>query len=256
MRIGRPGAPGWYGAVDVRDRLDELVGRIGRRYGTDDPAVTGTFFLKTYARVVVGAALVSLVTERRVPDVGPRNVAFRIGEDGIVRELALRQPRFIALPGDPDAGHADAMVLPDSDALRGWLRERLVNGHMAELIPLLRPRTRRGPRALWGTVSDMCSGALAILAEVEGTPASAARLDRECHAFLSTGPPLVDGPPLCPIVHAGGLVSGWQRVTCCLAYRLPDSELCVSCPCLNAEERARRLRAQLETRAHDHRTPI
>lgn len=248
-RIGWPSEPDWVDAMEARERLDEFMGRTGAHYGTADLALTGTFFLKTYARTLVGTALVSLATERRVPDVGPGNTAFRIGADGIVRELAYREPGFAALPDDPDAGHADATILRDADALRSWLRERLVDGHMADLVPLLQGRTRRGPRALWGTVSDMCSGVLAILAETEGTTEAVERMDRESRAFLSTGPPLVGGPPLYPIVHADAMATSWQRVTCCLAYRLPGSELCVSCPCVDVEERERRLRADLDHRA-------
>lgn len=232
----------------VAERLDELIARVGHHYGTTDPAITGTFFLKGYARGAVAAALICLATERRVPDVAPSNVAFRFGPDGMVQEVALAEPRFAALPDDPDAEHPDAVVVPDIHALRLWLRDRFVCGHLAGIVPLLRQRTRRGPRALWGTASDTCSRALALLAEIEGTLEAAGKLDRESHAFLTTGPPLIDPPPFLPILHAGALSSGWQRVTCCLAYRLPNHGLCVSCPCVGQDEREQRLHAAMENR--------
>lgn len=230
----------------VAGHLDELIARVGEHYGTTDPAVTGTFFLKGYARGAAAAALVCLATERRVPDVAPGNVAFRFGPDGMVQEATLAEPAFAALPDDPDADHPDAIVVPDVDALRRWLRDRFVCGHLAGIVPLLRQRTRRGPHALWGTASDACSRALALLAETEGTLEAAGELDRESHAFLTTGPPLIDTPPLRPILHAGMLSSGWRRVTCCLAYRLPDHGLCTSCPCVGQDERERRLHTELE----------
>ncbi|MGH8908425.1 MAG: IucA/IucC family C-terminal-domain containing protein [Egibacteraceae bacterium] len=246
VRIGWPAEPYWLEAATIRERLDGLMAAIGVRYRTTDQAVTGTFLLNTYVRAIVGPALASLATERRVPDVAPDNVAFRFGPDGIVQELALAAPRFAALPEDPDADHPDATILADVTALRGWLRERLLCGHLADLVPLLRARTRRGPRALWGTASDMCSGVFAILAEAEGSVKAAEELDAESRAFLATGPPLLVGPPLCPVMHAGGMAAGRQRLTCCLAYRLPDYEMCTSCPGVHPAERERRLRAQLE----------
>ncbi|MGH8884595.1 MAG: (2Fe-2S)-binding protein [Egibacteraceae bacterium] len=246
VRIGLPTGPEWVPATTVAELLDELLASIGEHYGTADPAVIGTYFLKRYARGTAAAALVCLATERRVPDVAPGNVAFRFGPDGRVQEAALVVPTFAALPDDPDAEHPDAVVLPDVAALRCWLRDRFVCGHLATIVPLLRQRTRRGPRALWGTVSDMCTGALALLAEIEGTLEAAGQLDRESRAFLATGPPLIDAPPFRPIVHAGMLASGWRRVTCCLAYRLPDHGLCASCPCMDQDERERRLRITLE----------
>lgn len=194
---------------------------------------------------MAAAALVCLATERRVPDVSPDNIAFRFGPEGMARAIMLGVPTFAALPDDPDAEHPDAVVLPDVAALRGWLRDRLVHGHLAGLVPMLRERTRRGPRALWGTASDMCSSSLALLAEIEGTLAAADYLYGEARAFLATGPPLVDAPALCPLLHAGRLASGWRRVTCCLAYRLGDG-FCTSCPAIDQDVRQRRLRAELE----------
>ncbi|MGH8903971.1 MAG: IucA/IucC family C-terminal-domain containing protein [Egibacteraceae bacterium] len=251
VRLGYPPSPEWIPATATAGHLDELLKRIGEAYGTADPAVRGTLFLKGYARGVAAAALVSLATERRVPDVAPGNVAFRFGPDGMVQEIALAVPALAALPDDPDAEHPHTVVLPDVDALRRWLRYRFVNGHLAGIVPLLLQRTRRGPRALWGTASDVCSGALARLAEFEGTLGAAGELDRESRAFLATGPPLIVAPPLCPIVHHGGLSSGWRRVTCCLAYRLADHGLCTSCPCVHQDERERRLRAELEQNVSD-----
>jgi ferric iron reductase protein FhuF len=246
VRIGWPAEPGWLDAAGVRERLDGLMAVLGVRYGTTDQTLTGTFFLSTYVRAVVGAALVSLATERRVPDVSSENLAFRFGPDGMVHELALALPSFAALPDDRDAGHPDAIILPDLTALRLWLRERLINGHLADLIPLLQVRTRRGPRALWATASDMCAGVLAILIEAEGSNQTAAELDAESRAFLATGPPLIEGPAFCPVTHAGRLAAGWQRLTCCLKYQLPGYGLCTSCPCVTPEERARRIRRKLE----------
>jgi ferric iron reductase protein FhuF len=246
VRIGWPAEPGWLDAAGVREQLDRLMAVIGVRYGTTDQTLTGTFFLNTYVRAVAGAALVSLATERRVPDVSSENLAFRFGPDGTVHQLALALPSFAALPADQDADHPDAIILPDPTALRLWLRERLINGHLTDLIPLLQVRTRRGPRALWGTASDMCAGVLAILAAVEGSMKTAAALDAESRAFLATGPPLIEGPAFCPVMHAGQLAAGWQRLTCCLGYQLPGYGLCTSCPCVTPGERARRIRRELE----------
>jgi hypothetical protein len=248
MRLGHPTTPEWVPATAIAEQLDDLLVRVGKHYGTADPAVTGTFFLKGYARGAAAAALICLATERRVPDVTPDNVAFRFGPDGIVQEATLAEPAFAALPDDPDAEHPTAIVVPDVIALRRWLRDRFVCGHLAGIVPLLHQRTRRGPRALWGTASDTCSGALALLAEIEGTLEAAGKLDRESHAFLSSGPPLIDSSPLRPIIQSDRLVAGWKRVTCCLAYRLPNHGLCTSCPCVNQDEREQRIRAQLEQR--------
>jgi hypothetical protein len=224
MRIGWPDESGWLPAAAVPEQLDELLARACVFYATDDWALAGTFVLNGYARTAVGAALVSLVTERRVPDVAPENTAMRFGPDGIAREIALAAPRFAVLPGDPDAGHPNATVVADVTALRQWLRERFVDGHIAPLIEPLRVRTRRGLHALWATASDMCAGVLAILAESVG---SGAVMDAEARAFLATGPPLIEAP---------SLTTGWHRLTCCLAYRLPDHGLCASCPCRRMEE--------------------
>jgi hypothetical protein len=219
-RLGVPDEPGWLTPAAVLDRLDELIGRVAAAYRTDDAAVAGTFFLNGYARAAIGVALVTLATERRVPDVAPGNVALFFPPSGIAREIALVTPSFAALPDDPADGHPGAIVVPDVEALRGWLRDRFVGGHIGALVEPLRARTRRGPRAIWATASDMCSGALAILAQESG---SSEALDAEVRAFLSNCAPLVEATPLS---------AGWRRRTCCLAYRLPGYGLCSSCPCL------------------------
>jgi len=53
---------------------------------------------------------------RRVPSLEPRQLRFRL-ESAALQEVALRPGRFWCLPSDPDAGHPDAVPVPDEASL-------------------------------------------------------------------------------------------------------------------------------------------
>ncbi|GAA4994586.1 hypothetical protein GCM10025734_24640 [Kitasatospora paranensis] len=150
-------------------------------------------------------------------------------------ELAVRPVESVVLPGDPPAsaaavggraraGGADVRVVPDEAALRAELLAAVAE-HLAPVVAAFRPRVRRGPRTLWGMVTDDVVEGLWYLGGLFGEEDRAAA---ELTALLPG-----DGPA--PFVGAAGFrhedaMRTRTRTTCCLFYTVRPEEPCFTCP--------------------------
>lgn len=112
--------------------------------------------------------------------------------------------------------------------------------HLEPVVEALAPVTRRGRRALWASVEDVCSGCLHWLGEALG-PDDLARADADL--LLGVRPPLRGRAVLVEVPRPdGGTRTLRRRNGCCLAYAREDPEAvaCITCPRVSAAERARR----------------
>jgi Ferric iron reductase FhuF-like transporter len=103
---------------------------------------------------VAAPAAAGIVGGSRLPDVSARNVLL-LARGGLADWRAgLRSTRFHAPPGDPDAGHPDALATRDQEDLLRRLRAMLVQEHLAPLVAALNRIGRRAERALWRGAAD------------------------------------------------------------------------------------------------------
>lgn len=113
---------------------------------------------------------------------------------------------------------------------------------MRPVIDSVHDRTRRGPYALWGTVTDMVAAAFLSVGEHLGRGTHARRL---ADAVVTANPALVGATNWTDISWCGGTRHTHIRNICCLWYRTEGGDLCATCPRVGPEKR----RAILERHA-------
>jgi hypothetical protein len=219
----------------------------------------GSLLINKYSWDVFGSAISMYLAESRVPDLSPQNMAVRFvtytwyegGESGQADRVEVRflSPRFAALPNDPDAGHPDAMVMPNSDALREWLRTSL-EAHMQHIIEAVHAQTRLSRGAQWNLVADSCAALFlyvgkALSDEERGKTQGWAFIKADCSRMRTAKTEYItltytdnNNVDHCETFRARG--------GCCRYYTVSDdAEKCSTCVLLTPEERNARLLAYL-----------
>ena len=65
------------------------------------------------------------------------------------------------MPGDPDAGHPDAVPVPDEASLGAVLRDQVI-GHATRFLAVYGPQVRFGRHTQWAEVTDRLDKALLL----------------------------------------------------------------------------------------------
>jgi hypothetical protein len=238
---GPPVASGWIAPAALLEAplLEALLAHVAADAESDDPRLVCTYLVEGYVHALVTPALGAYLTERRIPDVGPRAMAVRLGEGSDLAGVAYLAPRVGVLAGDDAAGEA-ALPFGSEAELLAWFRRRLVR-HVAPLIAELVPRSRRGPRALWASVEDTLSGVLVWLGEALGCAEWAFG---QAELLLGVEAPLTGRFRLRSLEHPGGVERFRERNGCCQYFRKgTEHGACFTCTRTSDEERIRRLAA-------------
>lgn len=251
---------GWFRADALlgagAPELREGLARQAARYPGMERRTAGSFFVNAYAWYVFAGAVGAFLAEQRVPDLDPANLALRFrsytweadGEMGVAERIDARflSGRCAVLPDDSMAGLPEVTVLPDSPALREWLRAGL-EAHMAPLIDRVHAATRFGRRAQWSLVADAVAGVTLNTGKLLGDPA---RAQAEGLALVRA-----PGSPLCsPLTGYVTLECAEHSDTfrtrggCCRYYTVDDGEKCTLCVLRPPEERDQRLRDYMARR--------
>ncbi|WP_329129082.1 (2Fe-2S)-binding protein [Streptomyces sp. NBC_01476] len=242
LRVVAPGSaagPAWVdsaallagdGVLDAW--LEAEAARIRQRHGrTARPEVVASRALHGYLWAVCLTMSGPWYLQRRVPRIRPRDLRTELptGAFGIV------PGDFACLPGDPAAGRPGVRVLPHEEALRTELRAAVAD-HVRPLLTALGPRTRRGPRALWGMAGDDLVSGIWHLGRALGEEERAVRAAGE----LLPGPlpPFPGGADFRRLAaHDGRTHLTRTRLGCCLHYTVRPTETCGTCPRLCDAER-------------------
>ncbi|RST04743.1 (2Fe-2S)-binding protein [Streptomyces sp. WAC05374] len=176
--------------------------------------------------------------ERRVPRVHPREV--RLDPSTGAFEV-LPASGFACLPDDPAAGLPGTRVLGHEEALRAELRAAVAD-HVRPLLAAAGPYVRRGPRALWGMVTDDLVSGIWYLGRALGEEERAIAAATE---LLPAGLPPFPGGAAFRVLHGaeGRRYPTRTRLGCCLYYTLEPAQACLTCPRTCDAERVRRLDA-------------
>lgn len=196
--------------------LDGGLRLAGLRFGLSAPSrMTGGWLIAEVAAAVAWPTAAMLLTG------GPTLIAdaadVRLPHPATGRRRAVR----IATPA------ADEPATPSS----------LAGGMVAALTPVVgavHRRTRRGPHALWGTVTDMVAAAFHRVGDRLDLSDEARALATQVIASHDT---LLGGANWCDVAWTGGTERTRVRNICCLWYRTDGGELCVTCPRLSIEDR-------------------
>ena len=237
---------GWPMAADVVNdptAVGSLLDQVLAIYGMDDRQIGAAFLVLGYFWSPMLAALACYSIDRRLPDLAPDAVAFNLS--GGVR---FTSPRFSALPDDPDAGHPNAEILPDRDALRDLLVHRLEQEHAKPLFATLRSVAPYGLNGMRANYVDRLVSAVIWISESLKDPEIARY---EVPAFVSRMTEKRRAGFI-ELQHEGRQGIYQIRSGCCLNYRLPDHEKCETCSLRPLEERLAIFRRLLAEGAGAH----
>lgn len=218
--------------------------RLERNYPSV-PDITPTgYIMGWYSGVFAHLGGMLFHQARRVPSLSPGSLAFRVGAAHLRPvEVALLDPSFYCLPGDPGAGSRHATVLADTTALAAALRAE-VAAHGARFVDIYLRASRFGRRTVWGAVTDALDRGVWHLAHTCGEDAAGAA--DAALALPGATAPFTSGSTIHTLRGPSGKVH-WTRTrqSCCFYYKLPGVDTpCSTCPRLAETERGRLLDAQ------------
>ncbi|MGH3852217.1 MAG: (2Fe-2S)-binding protein [Pseudonocardiaceae bacterium] len=199
--------------------------------------ITAGYVLQWY--LVIPSYLGGLLfhSARRVPTLSPRQLGFRL-DPAALREVVLRPGRFWCLPNDPDAGHPDAVQVPDEAAL-GMILRRQVIAHAMRFLAVYSPQVRFGRRTQWAAVTDALDRGLLLAGRSFGSPRAGAA---DARLVLADGEdPLTSASTICQVTDEHGRTH-WtrRRCSCCFLYAVPGIDRpCTTCPRVSDAERVR-----------------
>lgn len=251
-------------AVDLIQNKDSILEqslvRQARKHPTMDSRTQASYFIGEYSWYVPAVAIAAYLTENRVPEFVPENIALRYrryiwhhGEhSGEAERIDVRflSGRFACLPDDPCADHPDAMLVADKVALRDCLRSQL-ESHFSSLIKSIRSISKLGENAQWRLVADSCAsqflGVGAMMNDDEHAQAEGLTFIR------------ADGSPMknpqtsyLTLTYQDQCETFLARGGCCRYYTLPDAEYCTSCVLRKPEEREQRFLAYMQSKYEEH----
>ena len=249
LRISEDEAPrrgtGWTraaglaaGGAELSAFLAEDAAQIRRDYGREGrPDVVASFALHRYGWPAAVLFTAPYFLLRRVPWLSVEDVAFHRGQG----RMSVRRTAFSCLPDDPAAGHPQARVVSDEEALRAAVRQAAAE-HFGPLLAAFGPHMRRGRRALWGTVTDELVESLWYVGHLLGEEA---RAKAEAQVLLpGATAPYPGGAGFRELRGPEGQpLPTRDRASCCMFFTLRPEDTCVTCPRTCDEERIRRLTA-------------
>lgn len=162
------------------------------------------------------------------------------------------ETRVGVLPDDPFAGHPDAVVLPDRQALDRWAAEHLVET-FSPVITAIHEHSRMGVRNLWGWVADSLYFYMLNPARFLGNDAAEAweRATGLMDEVERAGALLRRRPRLFPFCRDHPHGTWAVRGTCCFDYKAEQTEhggdYCLTCPLKDDESRQEKLMGWLQT---------
>lgn len=244
LHFGLPsGEAGWTTCREVIDdpailrRWQDDTATYLRTESPDVPLITpAAYVLGDYAAICgrLGGAVFGV--DRRVPRLDPDALAFRQHpEECWPHAVALLDPRFWCLPGDPDADHPAAAVVADEAALAAILRAQ-VRAHAEAFLATYEPGVRLPRRHLLGVFFDgLDCGPWSVADSPQAALADGA------HVLPGRTVEFTGSSTLYQIVDARGREHlTRERVSCCYAYKLAEGTPCFTCPRTSLAERAER----------------
>ncbi|MEU8914999.1 iron-sulfur protein [Streptomyces nigrescens] len=217
--------------------IDAEAARIRERHGhAPRRDVAASRALHNYLWAVSLLMSGAWYLEQRVPRIRPREVRpdLATGTFEVVPGSG-----FACLPDDPAVTVAGARVLAHKEALGAELRAAVAD-HVRPLVAAIGPQLRRGPRSLWGMVTDDLVSGIWYLGRM---------LDQEDRAVQAATELLPSGIPPFPggadfrrlTGRYGQRHQTRTRLSCCMYYTLGTAQACLTCPRTCDAERLRRL---------------
>lgn len=249
LLVDMPEGGGWVALDRVVDletgELVRLVDQLGAHHKIKGRSAPAVYFFGEYVYIAIAMCAATYMAFQRVPLLELGDIAARYDEESHIQGISVKSYRFAALPGDPDVGHPDCVVVESPDALREVLREHLI-AHFEPLLLATNQATKAGKPAMWALAQDYLALAFAWIGRTMGSQA-----DGVAESLRITEPPskLHRERGFIHIEHCGQEYYMIDRLSCCLYYKSPEGHYCSTCPHRPMEERVDMIKNWLETLA-------
>jgi hypothetical protein len=254
VEIGVPHGPGWIRGADLRTVANgpfpALLARAGERLGTADRRTIAASFVMCYSWSS-GIAIAPYVLRQCVPNIALDNVSFKFHDNCFFQMAALHRPEGVMLKQDGVASHPSIQWLSNPKELMASLREAL----MRQAEPVLKALynwSHFSMRGMWGLVTSSWGGQFFnILGELGGQEQGL----RHVRQFFQ-GDDIVAQmqPDFYPVTFRHLTHIYHRRASCCRFYKIPQGQLCASCPIVSHEERLQRNQAYMKYLLERHST--
>jgi hypothetical protein len=249
--VGRQVGEGWRSPLDYfapgSRELAEAAAACTRRLQAATAPVAASSLLQNYQWLVIGCAIGSFLLDRRVPDLSADQLQVEFAQSAEAApgddaqepvRLAFGSGRFAVLPGDEAAGHPDAWIVRDEDALRTYLRTSL-EAHFAPIVERLHAHFGAATRGMWLNVADRsASNFIWLMQELDPAVGIAPIREEIEHLLRSPGSPLYTTKVgVVELALQGKTHCFHDRATCCYWYRTEGGEYCSTCPRRTKEDR-------------------
>lgn len=221
-------------ATGLAGWADRVADWLRREYGEAPDRVVAGYLLSWYLTVPAQSGALLFHTARRVPRIGPADLAVRFDANHPrPAEIAVLADEFACRADDPAAGHPSAGPVADDVALAALLRGRYA-AHAARFVAALGAalgeRVRFGRHTLWAAATDALDGAFWRTGQFCGNEsAGVANAALVLPAALA---PFTSASTLRP-THGTDSADGWtrRRQSCCFHYVLRSGlGPCATCP--------------------------
>jgi ferric iron reductase protein FhuF len=239
VEIGRPSGTGWIAGTDLRTAMrgpfHALLTAIGEGLHTADRLTIVASFALRYGWSS-GIAIAPYLFYQCVPKIAIENVSFKFHANTLFERAALHQPEGVMLQQDGLPQHPSVQWLSDPQALLGTLRDNLVQ-QAEPIVEALYNWSHFSVRGTWGLITSSWGSQFTTIS-------------REIHSAEQVLPhvrALFEGddvasqmqPRFYPVTYQGVTHVYHRRASCCRFYKVPQGELCASCPLVPQEERIR-----------------
>jgi hypothetical protein len=244
IAFGGPPSSGWLRCSDVDAAViadwegQAEAGHLSR-FGRTHPMTSTGYVLGWYADIAPSVGAMCFLLDRRVPRLDRPALAFRRADEGYPDAVAVLDPRFWCLPQDPAAGHPDATVVTDEQALGAILRVE-VRRHADDFLATYQPAARLPRRNLLGAFFDGLDCGFWLS---EHGPASREGVVTTARLVLPGSTMEFPDPSryYVAVDQARREHLTRRRVSCCHYYKVGTDGACTSCPRTTDAERLRRL---------------
>jgi hypothetical protein len=245
VEIGEPHGIGWIRGTDlttaIQGPLSQLLARASTSLQTSDRRTIAASFVMCYSWSC-GIAIAPYVFRQCVPNISLENVSFKFHENTFFQMAALHRPEGVMLDQDGFVPHPSIQWLSSPQELMDKLRDGLMR-QAEPVVAALYDWSHFSIRGLWGLVTSSWGGQFFNILGVLGGQERGLPHVRQ----FFQGHDLVAQmqPDFYPVTFRNVTHIYHRRASCCRFYKIPQGQLCASCPIVSQEERLQRNQAYM-----------
>jgi hypothetical protein len=252
VEIGEPLGAGWIRGRDLTTAepgpFTRLLAHAGERLQTADRRTIAASFVMCYSWSC-GIAIAPYLFRQCVPNISLDNVSFKFHENTFFQMAAVHRPEGVMLHRDGLAPHPLIQGLSSPKELM----ERLRHGLMQQAEPIVEALynwSHFSIRGIWGLVTSSWGAQffniLGEIGEQEGG------LPHVRQFFQGDDIVAQMQPDFYPVTFRQVTHIYHRRASCCRFYKIPQGQLCASCPIVSQEERLQRNQAYMKYLSERH----